>query len=164
MHRRLLLTVTVAVVVLSVAAPLALAAKPMKGTFSATNTGTSSKLCAFPVNVASTFTVTYLVWDDGNGNVQEKDSVTEQDTFTANGKTVQTYPYRFNAFYTVVGGNLTSWVQTGVEIKLRLPSGALLIDGGWADAYAQIVTNGGDFIFADRGVHGDISLLCAALT
>ncbi len=87
----------------------------------------------------------------------------EQDTFTANGKTLVGLPFTFNMENrTDSSGTWILGTATGIAEKVPLPDGSLFISAGqiiWASH------DGASFILsADRGNPGNVAGFCAALS
>lgn len=87
--------------------------------------------------------------------------IVEQDTFSANGKTLTGEPYTFNVFVSLENGEVTAILSRGVAEKIPLPDGKLFISAGVVDFLAQGVPF---TLRTDLGVTGDIDALCAALS
>lgn len=141
----------------------AAAGQPTKYPLVAAFSGVMTDLCPFSINVDSTFNGHALDFVDKNGVVvNTRIHVVEQDTFTANGKTLVGLP--FTANQEVVydsSGNVTSIVAHGIAEKIPLPDGSLYISAGWLDFTAH--PGGGYVISVDRGNPGDMAGFCAAL-
>lgn len=119
-------------------------------------------LCAFPVSfdVVSDVTETNFL-NRGGELIRQKLHIVEQDTLTANGKTLVGLPFTVNVEIQFSGGNPTNIVGTGVAERIRLPDGTLFIAAGQLD-----FTNhpGVTFLITpDNGNPGNIAALCAAL-
>ena len=119
-----------AVVFVSTAA----ADKPAKTDFS--NEAFSSVLsgvCAFDVNVDSVTSGTEIDYFDKAGNlIKAQVHQVEQDTFTANGKTLTGIPFTFNLDVRFdANGDVVSAVATGLTEKIPLPDGSLFVSAGW---------------------------------
>ena len=119
--------------------------------------------CAFPVNIHLDQTGHQTLFYDENGVVRKIVAhITEQDTFSANGKTLvsRAYPLNFSLLFDS-DGNLTHYVGTGQLIRLRLPDGSQFVGAGrvdWINHLDEL------FLFeADRGTPVDSGRFCAAL-
>ena len=78
-------------------------------------------LCGFPVTNTSTQTGFVITSADG---LTRKYSVVEQDSFSANGKTLDGLPYSFNLFlHFDADGNITSFWATGVTVRVPISQG-----------------------------------------
>lgn len=119
--------------------------------------------CDFPVSIHVDQTGHETVFYDENGVVRKIVAhIVEQDTFSANGKTLQSRPYPINfSLLFDADGNLTHYVGTGQLIRMRLPDGSLFVGAGrvnWIDHLDAL------FIFeADRGKPVDGTRFCAPL-
>jgi hypothetical protein len=86
----------------------------------------------------------------------------EQDTFTANGKTLVSEPYSIDARWFVdSNGNLTKYVSTGPVERVWLPDGSLFNSAGriiWLGP-----NNPPPLIVPDVGHSGNVAGFCAAL-
>jgi len=134
--RRTTLLVLVAAVATAVFASAAAAAQPTKTTFSgATFNSVLSGVCPFDVNVVSTDSGTEIDFVDQGGNpTQSHIHQVEQDTFTANGKTLTGIPFTFNLDILFdSSGNVTHAFAEGVVEKIPLPDGTLFVSAGRLD-------------------------------
>jgi hypothetical protein len=88
---------------------------------------------------------------------------TEQDTFTAHGKTLVGIPYTANLEILFdSSGNVTHILASGVFEKIPLPDGSLFISAGRIDFAAY---QGATFILSpDKGNPGNVAGFCAALS
>jgi len=93
---------------------------------------------------------------------REIDNVSEQDTFSANGKSLTGMPYvEILTFLFDSSGNLTGETASGVFEKVPLPDGSLFIDAGTIDAAAHGFPA---FVFTpDHGANQNLAGFCAAL-
>ncbi len=159
---RIVLALMFALGALGFSASTALAAPPEHGDFSFTASGVITGMCPFEVTVSNVNEGHYILFFDKNGNViGEKDSVVEQDTFTANGKTLVSMPYTFEIKLTVdSSGNFSSFYASGVVVKVWLPDGSLFVSAGrvnWLNHASSYVWS------PDFGHTGDVEAFCAAL-
>ena len=155
-------TVIVCVVLgATVLATYAAAGPPTKVSFDAPFTDTVTGICSFPLDLTGSFRGTETDFFDQSGElVRAHIHVVEQDTFSANGKSLTGEPFTFNIFLSFEDGEVTAVLARGVAEKIRLPNGKLFLSAGVIDFLAQ----GVDFsIRTDHGVTGDIDALCAAL-
>ncbi len=145
-------------------ASTALAAQPVKGNNAITFTPPpfgAGELCSFPVNVSVYFAWSWIDFYDDAGNwTMEIFHQAEQDTFTANEKTVVTDLYQNSGYYKVdANGELYGYVSGSVG-RYRTPDGKIIsINAGRTklDPY-------GGFTWApDNGSEGDLAAFCAAL-
>jgi hypothetical protein len=158
------LALVIGLVVLGAAAfvTYAAAGPPTKQPFDDTSTSTETGICSFPVEVTSSIRGTETdFFDQGGELVRAHLHVNEQDTFSANGKTLTGDPYTFNLFISFENGEVTAVLARGVAEKIRLPDGKLFLSAGVIDFLAQGVSFS---IRTDRGRTGDIDALCAALS
>jgi hypothetical protein len=152
------------VVVASVVfAAAARAEKPVVFPFANSGTVVWNGACSFPVTVDLNTSGTVTIFVDESGIPRRVHGhATEQDTFSANGKTLTGTPYTFNI--DVIGdgsGNPINLFNEGVLGKVRLPDGSLFIAAGRIDFGAQGFPT---FSFTpDAGGIVNLDGLCAAL-
>jgi hypothetical protein len=165
--RRLCLLVTLIGafgVVAALFAAGAAAAKPTKITFTFTDTNPLTGVCPFVVTVESEVTLTLLEFYDQSGVVTRWNGhVQEQDTFTANGKSLTSLPYtfEFEAIFDSSGG-LTHFFENGVLSRVVLPDGSLFLAAGRVDFVPHGIP---PFDFTpDAGTSGNVTGFCAALS
>jgi len=162
--RRLFIVGLTAVLGAVVFASTAAAAKPEKTEFS--NVAFSSVLtgaCAFDVNVDSVVTGFEIDYFDKDGNIVKAEiHQVEQDTFTANGKTLTGIPFTFNlAVLLDSNGDVTDAIARGVAEKVVLPDGSLFVSAGQVNFADH---PGAEFLLSpDRGNPGNVAGFCAAL-
>lgn len=163
------------VALLSAAALIAVAAAAVPGTASAlppisvdsTFTGSvtlaAGALCSFPIELTATQTFTRTTFYNQNGTISEIiTSGTEQDTFSANGKTLQGDPYPFNFFHQYVDGVQVSYYGTGVAERVPLPGGGEYIVAGRVNV---LTLPPAPILFVDFGNPGNnLDAFCAALS
>jgi hypothetical protein len=163
-HRRLLLVAATVAALLAFNAPVASAAPPAHGSFDATWALETTDICpSFSISVSQDMTVTETDFTDQTGAViRSQLQVVEQDTFTANGKTLIGDPVRYNV---TIGfdssDNPVSIVTTGGVLLVALPDGNVVRSAGRIN-----VTSHPDMTFwaaPDTGHSGDIAAFCAAL-
>ena len=154
-----------ALAVAGVLASSASAAPPVKFSFSVTDIpATLSGVCPFDVAVSSDVTGFELDFFDQSGAVTAFDDHTvEQDTFSANGKSITGEPYTFNAHGIIDStGAVTHVYATGVAQRIVLPDGTFFLSAGWVDFANH---PGQSFLlFPDKGNQGDVAAFCAALS
>ena len=141
----------------------AAAGKPEKFSFDSGFSLTATGICSFPLEVTSSFRGHEVDFFDKSGAlIRANVHVVEQDTFSANGKTLVGEPFTFNIFFSFdENGEPTAVLARGVAEKIRLPNGKLFLSAGVIDFLAQ----GVDFsVRTDHGRTGDIDALCAALS
>jgi hypothetical protein len=142
----------------------AVAATPEKTEFSnVTFDSVLSGVCPFDVDVASVvsgFEIDYF--DQAANIVKAQIHQVEQDTFSANGKTLTGIPFTFNLTFSIdSNGDATSAVATGVAEKIPLPDGSLFVSAGWLDFVDH---PGATFVLSpDRGAQGNVAGFCTAL-
>ena len=136
---------------------------PERTFFQDQQTNVVSDLCGFDITVRSTFPGTRQVdfYDQDGALTRTTYHVVEQDTFTANGKTLEGSPYRFNSVLTFgADGEITSAHGSGLAVKVPLPDGNTFLAAGRVDFFQQE----GDFIFVpDSGTSKNRDAFCAAL-
>ena len=142
----------------------AVAATPEKTEFSnVTFDAVLSGVCPFDVDVVSVVSGFEIDYFDQAGNiVKAQIHQVEQDTFSANGKTLTGIPFTFNLTFSIdSNGDATSAVATGVAEKIPLPDGSLFVSAGWLDFVDH---PGAIFVLSpDRGAQGNVEGFCAAL-
>ena len=163
-RRTAFLVFVAAVVATAIFVPAAAAAQPTKTTFSGlTFSAVLSGVCSFDVNVDSTVSGTEIDFVDQSGNLTHVYvHQVEQDTFTANGKTLTGIPYTLNLDILFdSSGNITHVFSNGLVEKIPLPDGTLFVSSGRLD-----FTNhpGVTFVLSpDVGNPGNVAGFCAAL-
>jgi hypothetical protein len=119
----------------------------------------------FPVNIHSIISGTQTVFVDDETGLITRIFIhqNEQDTFSANGKTLEGLPFTFNVEVDFdSSGNLTHIWTDGIVEKIPLPDGTLFIGAGRFDQLAH--PGATFFITADKGNPGKIAALTAALS
>lgn len=143
----------------------ALADRPTMTTFEGlTFSNVLTDVCAFPVNVESTDSGTEIDYRDQSGALTRIFfHQVEQDTFTANGRTLVGTPYTFNAEELFDSdGNVTHVYTDGLVETIRLPDGSLFISAGRTDFTQH---PGVGFVLSpDMGNSGNLAAFCAALS
>ena len=158
------LSILAAAVVAAVFASAAGAAPPQLFQFSFTSTGTLTDVCPFDITIDSTVTGNGEDFFDQNGVLlREHDNIVEQDTFSANGKSLTGNPFTFNLEFLVdSSGNITHLYAAGVAERVPLPDGSQFISAGRIDFAAHGFP---DFILApDHGGATNLAGFCAALS
>jgi hypothetical protein len=121
-------------------------------------------VCAFPVNVDSTISGFEIDYRDQSGALT---SIfvhqVEQDTFTANGRTLVGDPFT-SEFHVIFdsGGSVIHSYATGLFETIPLPDGNLFISAGRADFTQH--PGVGFLLSPDMGNPGNIVGFCAALS
>ncbi|HEY2740946.1 MAG TPA: hypothetical protein VGI69_02055 [Gaiellaceae bacterium] len=158
-----------------VAALIAVAAAAVPGTasampptsadysFSASVTLPAGVLCSFPIELDGMQSGTTTMFYDRNGVITQRDiHAFEQDTFTANGKTLQSDPYSFSLFHDYVDGVQVTSYGTGVAERVPLPNGSVYIVAGRVDFFTLPPA---PILFVDSGNPGNnLDAFCAALS
>jgi hypothetical protein len=137
--------------------------KPEREVYTDAQTYVVNDICAFPVTVTSTFSkTTQTTFTDRDGEViRIALQITEQDVFTANGKTLSGLPYRFNSQLLFEDGELVHGYASGNVVRVPLPGGKVFRASGRVD----FVARGADFILVpDVGTPVNTGAFCAALT
>jgi hypothetical protein len=120
-------------------------------------------VCSFSVNVDSTLDVTEIDFFNASGaQTRGYLHVVEQDTFSANEKTLVGIPFAFNIEVLFdSNGDVTHNFSNGIVEKIPLPDGSLFVSAGRLDWVAH---PGATFILSpDKGNPGNIAGFCAAL-
>ena len=142
----------------------ALASAPAKTQITFADTSTLTGVCPFEITVESTVSLTLLQFVDSSGGVTRwLAHVVEQDTFSANGKSLTSLQYQFElqASFDSTGA-FTQFFEHGALARVVLPDGSLFLAAGRVD----FVPHGGpSFLFTpDTGTAGNIAGFCAALS
>jgi hypothetical protein len=156
--------VVASAVVMGVFAPAAAANGPVTSEFTFTDTGVAEDGCAFPVTINATGSATETdLFDSGGALTRIQLHATEQDTYSANGKSLVGAPFTYNV--TVLfdnSGNITNAFVNGVIAKVPLPDGGLFISAGRVDLAARGFPM---FILTpDVGTTVNLDRFCAALS
>ena len=159
-----LFVVLLAAVAAAVFTPAATATAPVKSQYTFTATSVLTDVCPFDVTVDSTVSNTEIDFFDESGALTrvEVHSV-EQDTFSANGKSLTGVPFTFNVEILFdSSGNLTHAFASGLVEKVPLPDGSLFISAGRVDfaahGFPQFI------ITPDVGGTVNLAGFCAALS
>jgi hypothetical protein len=157
------MALVLAVSLVALTASGALATKPEKysGSWSFTDMVVPVG-CPFEVKASGSGQYSGLdVYDKNGVAVSAVERDTEQDTFSANGKTLRGDPYSFVATFRFdSAGNTISSVEFGFSERVTLPNGRLFFNFGYFDVLA---TNGWAWA-PDQGHAGDMAAFCAALS
>jgi hypothetical protein len=121
-------------------------------------------LCSFPVLASSVGHFRGIELTDKAGNyVATEWFGIEQDTFSANGKTLTSEPYTFHlAYRQTADGSAVQWFGAGPVNRIVLPDGAIFLSAGRVDFLNG--DHAGFVIVPDVGKAGDLSAFCAALS
>jgi hypothetical protein len=153
----------VAVVALAVFAPAAAANPPVMVHKTSSLTTVLTGACAFPITVDATMTETDRFFSDQNGVLTSANAdVTEQDSFSANGKSLTGDPYSFSLHATFdSSGNITQLYADGVVERVPLPDGRAFQAAGSVNFGAQGFP---DFsVTPNAGSSRNLAGFCAAL-
>jgi hypothetical protein len=163
MRRLALILIGVALSTAGAFAPVAAADKPTVEDFSSTDTFTVDDICTFPVTITATVNGTQRTFVDTSGAVIRIHlHVVEQDTFSANGRSLIGLPFAFNINVLFEDGEVTHVFASGLVEKVRLPDGTLFLSAGRLDFAAH---PGAVFrIVPDVGRSGNLEAFCAALS
>jgi hypothetical protein len=142
----------------------AAADKPTQYEYPLLQSSILADVCSFPVVVDSVMDVTETVFTDASGAMTKiQRHIVEQDTFTANGKTLVGLPFTFNMQVLFdSSGNWTHAYSAGVVEKVPLPDGNLFVSAGrldWADHLDATFV-----LSPDKGNPGNLAAFCAALS
>ncbi len=160
---RLVLAIMITLGMLGISSSVASAAPPVMGDYSYTVRFDITDICEFPITLEATNNVHYILFFDDNGALtREKDTILEQDSFSANGKTLVGYPFHWNMFWSFdSSGKVVSNYSSGPLEMIPLPDGSLFISAGRVNGLNH---PGASFIITpDMGHSGDIEAFCAAL-
>lgn len=145
-------------------APAALAVAPTKTPITFSDTTTLTGVCPFEIMVESDVSLTLLQFVDSSGGVTRwLAHVVEQDTFTANDRSLTSLPYTFELMALFnSSGAFTHFFEHGVLARVVLPDGSLFLAAGQVD----FVPHGSpSFLFTpDTGTAGNVAGFCAALS
>ena len=138
MKRLTTLLVILGAVVLGVFASTAAADAPVVVHKTSSLTSVLTGACAFPITVDSTMTETDRFFFDDGVLARANAHVVEQDSFSANGRSLVGVPYPFNlqAFFDA-NGNITEEYADGVIERVPLPDGGVFQSDGRVDFGAQ---------------------------
>jgi hypothetical protein len=157
------LVVLVAAIVAAVFAPIASADQPTIVHKTTSQTGVLTNACTFPITVDSTMTETDRFFFDQSGALTMANAnVTEQDTFSANGKSLTGLPYSYSIqAYFDSSGNITAVYADGVVERVPLPDGTVFQSAGRVNFAAQGFPTFS--ITPNAGSEGNLAGFCAAL-
>jgi hypothetical protein len=148
---------------MAVFATTAAADQPATSHETLSGTAELTDICSFPVTVDFTANVTETEFVDTSGNLTRVDlHLVEQDTFSANGKTLVGLPYTANVELLFdSSGNITHIYGEGVVERILLPNGSLFVTAGRTD----FINHPEGFVpVPDVGAPGDVAGFCAALS
>jgi hypothetical protein len=148
----------------AVFASSAAADQPTRTEFTNTFSSVLTGVCSFDIAVDSTVSGFAINYFDTSGALTKIIvHEVEQDTFTANGKTlVGSIPFTnsIEVFFDS-SGNLTNLFANGVFEKITLPDGSLFVSAGRVDFFDH--PGVGFLITPDEGNSGNLAGFCAAL-
>ncbi len=161
---RFVFALALALSALGISASAALAAQPVKWefTFSVPDIPLTD-VCSFPIWVTVNITIHGIDFFDESGALTRSfQHYAQQDTFTANGKTLVGIPYTYNMEFLIdSSGTAVHIYADGVFEKVPLPDGSLFISAGRADFAAH--PGQGFLLSPDKGNPGNVAGFCAAL-
>jgi hypothetical protein len=165
MRRTRAVLIVLAAVGFSVAvmAPAVVASPPTKVELTFTDTNPMTGVCPFEVTVDSNANLTLLQFVDGTGAITRWNAhVDEQDTFSANGKSLTSLPFTFGFTATFDStGAFTHFIEHGVLARVPLPDGSVFLAAGRVDF---VLHGSPPFSFTpDSGTSGNVAGFCAAL-
>jgi len=158
-----LLGVFAAAILTAVVAPMAAAGQPVIVHKVHTETDVLTGACSFPITVVASISETDRFFSDQNGTLTRANAdFTEQDTFSANGKSLVGDPYAgtIQAYFDS-NGNITQEFVDGVVERVPLPDGSIFQAAGRVNLAAH------DFptfvVTPDAGSARNLAGFCAAL-
>jgi hypothetical protein len=155
----------ICLVAASVFTSAAAAAAPEKTTFIIEDQeSVLTGICPFNVTASSDIAVTQILHFDESGNlIRIFWHAVEQDTFSANGKTIVGEPYTFNIEGILdAEGNFIHIYASGIVSRLVLPNGTFFLSAGRGDFLNH--PEQAFLITPDVGRSGNIAAFCAALS
>ena len=165
---RFVFALALALSALGVSAPAALAAPPVHLEYPLELSGDITDLCSFSIHNEANLRVREIDFFDKSGALTRiYEQVVEQDTFTANGKTLVGLPFTFNIeMFFDSDGNMTGFLAAGVLERVPLPDGKMFVSAGRLDAFAYLLDHPeAVFILTpDKGNPGNLAGFCAALS
>lgn len=162
--KKILLCLSAAAVMAAVLASTAAADEPVISSFTFSGTAALTDVCSFPITVDFSSVGTETDFVDSSGAITMAFlHFVEQDTFSANGKTLTGEPYTANVHFLLdSSGNITHIFGQGIVEKVVLPNGGLFITAGRVD----FVAHGSPpfLITPDVGAAVNLAGFCAALS
>ena len=149
---------------LAVFVPTAAADQPVIVHKTSSLTSVLTGACPFSITVNSTMTETDRFFSDQNGVlIRASANVDEQDSFSANGKSLAGDPYTVNlqAFFDS-NGNITEEYGNGVIERVSLPDGSVFQSTGRVDFGAHGFPS--FVVVSDWGSARNVDGFCAALS
>lgn len=153
-----------AAISLAVFAPMAVADAPTITQSALSETNVLTGACSFPITVDSTGSVVLTEFFDDSGVLTRASAhLKEQDTFTANGKSLTGLPYANEVEATFdSSGNITQQYGEGVIEKVLLPDGSFFLSAG---RFSFGAGNSTEFTLTpDTGATVNLAGFCAALS
>lgn len=160
----MLVVVLVAAASFAVFAPSAAADQPVIVHKTSSVASVLTGACPFSITVDSTMTETDRFFSDQNGVlIRASANVDEQDSFSANGKSLAGDPYTVNlqAFFDS-SGNITEEYGNGVIERVQLPDGTVFQSDGRVDFGAHGFPS--FVVVSDWGSARNLDGFCAALS
>jgi hypothetical protein len=120
-------------------------------------------LCSFTIDVSYTQEGTLTQFFDNGGALSKRIAEgTEQDTFSANGKTLVGDPYHITTILEFENGVRVNYHEDGIAERVHLPDGGIFIVAGRVD----VLSSGGGFVISvDSGNSGNnLEAFCGALS
>lgn len=154
----------VAAIGLAVLAPTAAAGQPVIVHKTSSVTSLLTGACPFAITVDSTMIETDRFFSDQNGVlIRANANVDEQDSFSANGKSLTGAPYTVNlqAFFDS-SGNITEEYASGVIEQVPLPDGTVFQSAGRVDFGAHGFP--AFVVVSDYGSARNLDGFCTALS
>lgn len=158
-----LVVVSGAAIGLAVFAPMAAADPPTITQSTLSETSVLTDACSFPITVDSAGSVVLTEFFDQSGLlIRASAHLKEQDTFSANGKSLTGVQYSNEVEATFdSSGNITQQFGEGVVEKVPLPDGSFFFSAG----RFNFVAGGPDFTLTpDTGATVNLAGFCAALS
>ena len=167
MMRRLrffIAAIAVLVVGAAVTASAVGAPPPVKTELTFTDTNPLTGVCPFEITVESSVTISWLqFFDQAGGLTRWNVHVVEQDTFSANEKSLASLPYTFEIVALFdSSGDFTAFYENGVLARVPLPDGSTFLAAG----RLEFVRHGSPpFLnIPDWGTSGNVAGFCDALS
>src|SRR5262245_47826557 len=136
------------------------ATPPAHNQFTFTFSAPVDDLCPFTIEITPDITIDETTYFDQAGNITRfYDHVDEQDTFTANGKTLTGIAYTTNVEAYFENGVMSHEVASGMIEKVPLPDGGMFLAAGRINPLPPFL-----FFEPDRGAFKNLDGFCAALS
>jgi hypothetical protein len=159
-----LVVVLAAAVALAIFVPTAAADQPVVVQKTSSLTSVLTGACSFSITVDSTMTETDKFFSDQNGVLTMASAhVDEQDSFSANGKSLTGAPYTVNLHVLFdSSGNVSEEFADGVIERVPLPDGSVFQSAGRVDFGAHGFP--AFAVVSDYGSARNLDGFCAALS